>query len=169
MPCSCQLPPEIYPDAADWGPLLWTILHGMAEKVGTTPFPMYYNDERRALVKFYQAVAKMIPCPSCKEHYEVYLKEHPVDKAFLELPYEEIGPYARGWFWELHNWVNESHKKPLLPLEDVSALYKGADLRLTLKKFNAPMTKAIRIRGQQLLCYNEFVKWFTMLCAIYGC
>jgi hypothetical protein len=169
MPCACQLPPELYPDSSEWGPILWTLLHGVAERVGTVAFPLFQMDERRALVKFFQALGKMIPCPSCKDHYDSYLREHPVDKVLMELPYDSLRDYVRRWFWELHNWVNESHGKPIYPLESVRAAYKDVAIRQTIRALDIPMKKAIRVRGGQQIAYAEFIKWTTMLCSLYGC
>lgn len=168
MPCACQLPPEMYPDASEWGPLLWSILHGIAARAGRALFPMYQMDERRALVRFMEALGKMIPCPSCKEHYDVYLKEHPVAKTLMEMPYSAIGLYVQTWFWELHNWVNESHKKPLYPFEDLAAAYGSTPVRQKLREFDVPMTRAIRVRSGQLMGYKEFMKHALTLLSIYG-
>jgi hypothetical protein len=168
MPCACQLPPEIYPDASEWGPILWTILHGMAERVGSTPFPQYQNDERRALIKVMKTLEKVIPCPSCKEHYEVYLKEHPVDKTIMDISYANLNSYVKTWFWELHNWVNESLGRPQFPYEDLTPTYKSVNLRLQMKVLDTPMRKAIRIRAGQLLGYTEFIKQSLTLFSIWG-
>jgi len=168
MPCACQLPPEIYPDASEWGPILWTILHGMAERVGSTPFPQYQNDERRALIKLMKTLEKVIPCPSCKEHYEVYLKEHPVDKTIMDISYANLNSYVKTWFWELHNWVNESLGRPQFPYEDLTPTYKSVNLRLQMKVLDTPMRKAIRIRAGQLLGYTEFIKQSLTLFSIWG-
>ena len=168
MPCACQLPPEIYPDASEWGPILWTILHGMAERAGSTPFPQYQNDERRALIKVMKTLEKVIPCPSCKEHYEVYLKEHPVDKTIMDISYANLNSYVKTWFWELHNWVNESLGRPQFPYEDLTPTYKSVNLRLQMKVLDTPMRKAIRIRAGQLLGYTEFIKQSLTLFSIWG-
>ncbi len=168
MPCSCKLPLEIYPESAEWGPLLWTILHGIAERSGAAVTPLFRSDERRQLTSLFHAVAKMIPCPSCKEHYTEYLKEHPVDKTLKDIPYEEIRPYVRRWFWELHNWVNESYGKPIFSLEDVATTYRSVAIRTVMKQLAAPMQRAIRLQSGQLFGYNEFVKAVTMLLSLYG-
>lgn len=169
MPCACLLPPEIYPDASEWGPPLWTVLHAVAEKAGRGPFPQFEPEERLGLLRMMQALGKMIPCPSCKEHYDVYLKEHPVEQALRELPYEDLNKYVKTWFWELHNWVNESHGKPLFSYDSLTPAYKSVNIRQTLRQFDVPMQRAIRVRGGQLLGYKEFTKWVTQLCSIYGC
>ena len=114
-----------------------------------------------------KTLEKVIPCPSCKEHYEVYLKQHPVDKTVLTIPYGELNTYIKTWFWELHNWVNESLGRPIFPYEDLK-VYKAVKLRAQMKVLNTPMEKAIRIRSGQLFGYTEFVKQTLILFSIYG-
>jgi hypothetical protein len=167
MPCACLLPPEIYPDASEWGPLLWTILHGIAEKSGTPLFSQYYADERRALIKLFKALEKTIPCPSCKEHYEVYLRENPVEKELKDLPQAQVKEYVKKWFWELHNWVNESLSRPLLPYDQLTPLYGKINIRSTLAALDIPMRRAIRVRSGQLLAYTEFLKQVNLLLSLY--
>lgn len=167
MPCACLLPPEIYPDASEWGPFLWTILHGLAEKAGTSPFPQYQADERRYLLKIFKVLEKVIPCPSCREHFEVYLREHPVDRAFNELSNQELQKYVKTWFWELHNWVNESIKHPQFPYDQLTEAYRDVNLRATLKSLDIPMRRAIRVRAGQLRSYIDFVNQVNLLLSIY--
>ena len=168
MPCSCQLPPEIYPDAAEWGPLLWRILHALADKAGRVVTPLYKDDERRAWVNLAKALSKTIPCPSCKDHYDSYLRENPIEKELKDLPYDQLGDYIRRWFWELHNWVNESYGKPTFPYEDLAAAYARVNIRQTLKDFDPPMKRAIRLRAGQFFGYNDFIKYTTLLLSLLG-
>ena len=111
---------------------------------------------------------KVIPCPSCKEHYEVYLKEHPVDKIVLTIPYTELKNYVKTWFWELHNWVNESIDNPIFSFADLTPTYSSVPIRQRMRMLDVPISKAIRIRSGQLLGYKEFVKQVTILLSIYG-
>jgi len=168
MPCSCQLPLEEYPDASEWGPILWSILHGIAERSGTVAYAPFRDDERRALTNFMKSVAKMIPCPSCKEHYEVYLKEHPIEKELKEMPYEHINGFVKAWFWELHNWVNESYKKPVFPYTSLHSTYRATDIRGQMRAFDDPMKRAIRLRSGQFFGYNDFIKYLKILLSLYG-
>jgi hypothetical protein len=167
MPCSCQKPVENYPEASDWGPVLWAILHGLGERSGHCPFPLYYQDERIAWPRLFIALGKMIPCPSCKDHYDSYLREHPIPdlKSFTN---EELYTYIRTWFWELHNWVNESLNKPIFPIESLEATYKTVPFKQLLFQLDKPMKLAIRLRGAQLLGYQDFLKKVHTLLSIYG-
>ena len=167
MPCACLLPPEVYPDASEWGPLLWTVLHALAEKVGNVQFAQYQGDERRALLKIFKLLEKVIPCPSCKEHYEVYLREHPVDHPIRDLPQDALKTYVKTWFWELHNWVNHSINHPEFPYDQLTPSYKHVNIRDTLKLLDVPMRRAIRVRAGQLMSYIDFTKQVILLLSIY--
>ena len=58
MPCACQIPVPQYPDTADWGPILWRILHGLAERAGKASLPA---DEIREWQKFIKLTGEMLP------------------------------------------------------------------------------------------------------------
>ena len=168
MPCKCKIPYRAYPEAKDWGPVLWTILHGIAERVGTCPFPQYYMDERRALVHLFVVTGQMIPCPSCKEHYEVFLKENPVKKSIMTLPYAELKPFVRDWYWRLHSMVNESKSAVDISIEELPALYGNVDFRMAMVQLKEPMLRAIKIAGKMFLAYTEYTGCVRRLLSIYG-
>jgi len=168
MPCKCKIPYEKYPEAADWGPPLWSILHGIAERVGTTPFPIYRADERRGLIAFFKSIGAMIPCPTCKAHFEAFLKENPVEQSLKTLSYEQLRPFVRHWFWDLHNMVNISKGVPEFPEDQLEATYGQIKIRIPLAQLRTPMIKAIKISGKQLLSYEHFNGTVLNLLSIYG-
>jgi hypothetical protein len=167
MPCACKLPLEIYPDAVEWGPILWKLLHGLSEKSGRPLTPLYAEEERRAWLTFFKQTGDIIPCSACKEHFEMYLKEHPVDE-LKHMNLQNIHDWIRRWFWELHEWVNDTLKKPSFPFENLTPTYGAVNLRITLKQFEMPMKKAIEISG-----YNnkKFIDWkskYIRMLSLYG-
>ena len=168
MPCKCKIPYEKYPEATEWGPVLWSILHGIAERVGTTPFPIYRADERRSLIQFFNSIGPMIPCPTCKAHFEAFLKENPVEPSLKTLPYEQLRPFVRHWFWDLHNVVNESKGVAAFPEADLQATYGSIKIRMPVQQLRSPMMKAIKISGSQLLSYEKFNGAVLSLLSIYG-
>jgi hypothetical protein len=168
MPCKCKLPYEKYPEAAEWGPPLWSVLHGIAERVGTTPFPIYRADERRGLAAFFKAIGPMIPCATCKSHFEAFLKENPVEPSLKTLPYEQLRPFVRHWFWDLHNMVNISKGVPEFPEDQLQPTYGPIKIRMPLSQLRTPMLKAIKISGNQLLSYERFNGTVLNLLSIYG-
>jgi len=158
---------EIYPDAVEWGPLLWTLLHGIAEKSGKPVANLYAEEERQLWLTFFKQTADIIPCSACKEHFETYLKQHPID-ALKHMDLRDIHAWIRTWFWEVHEWVNDTLKKPSFPIADLEATYRSVNLRTTMRQFEMPMKKAIQISGNQ---YKKLVEWkskYFRLLSLYG-
>lgn len=167
MPCACRLPIEEYPDAAEWGPTLWRLLHGLAERSGRPITPLYAEDERRAWLQLFKQTADIIPCKTCKEHFQTYLEQHPVSP-LKTLPLEGLREWIRTWFWEVHEWVNGSLEKPSFPKEGLEAAYRSVELRSLLKQLDIPMTTAIRLSGNNLKKYGEWKARYILLLSLYG-
>ena len=166
MSCPCNLPMELYPDAAEWGPLLWTILHALAEKAGKPISPIYVEDERRAWIHFFKLTGEIIPCHICKEHFQIYLKEHPVDQ-LKNIPQSAIHDWVVTWFWEVHNWVNMTLQKPTFP-KDQLARYGSTDIRNYIKRLESPLKLAIMLSGNQYIKYSEWKSKLLMMLSIFG-
>jgi hypothetical protein len=167
MPCPCNLPPEIYPDASEWGPLLWTILHGLAEHAGKLVTPIYAEEERHNWIAFFKLTSEIIPCHNCKEHFRIYLKEHPVD-SLRRMPANQIRDYVRHWFWEVHDWVNMTLSKPTFQEADLEGTYAKVKLRSILTSLDVPMNRAIRLTGNNIKKYSEWKGKVGGLLGIYG-
>ena len=167
MPCACRVPFELYPDSAEWGPLLWGLLHGLAERSGKPTSPMYAEDERRAWIHFFKETGEIIPCPMCKEHYKQYLEHHPISE-LKSIPIHKLHDWVRDWFWDVHEWVNETLKKPAFPKENLTPTYEHFDLRTGLKRLEAPMKRAITLSGQQFKKFAEWKSRFNLLLSILG-
>jgi len=110
----------------------------------------------------------MIPCPKCKTHFEEYLKENPAEPSLKTLPYEQLKPFVRHWFWDLHNVVNESKGVATFPEADLQATYGSIKIRMPVQQLRSPMMKAIKISGTQLLSYEKFNGAVLSLLSIYG-
>ena len=158
---------ELYPEAAEWGPLLWTILHGLAEKAGKPISPIYSEDERRAWLQFFKLTGDIIPCHICKEHFQIYLREHPVDQ-LRNLPLTALNDWVRTWFWEVHNWVNMTLQKPVFSKDQLSATYSSVNIRTYIKRLEAPLKRAIMLSGNQFIKFTEWKGKLLMMLSIFG-
>jgi hypothetical protein len=167
MPCPCNLPLELYPEAAEWGPLLWTILHALAEKSGRTVSPLYGEDERRTWIHFFKHTSEIIPCHVCKEHFRLYLKEHPVDE-LKTIPLSGLHNWIRTWFWEVHQWVNMTLEKPSFSMDLLTVTYSNIDIRTYIKRLEAPLKRAIMLSGNQYIKFNEWKSKTLLLLSLFG-
>ena len=153
MPCKCRASIKEYPDTVDWGPILWGMLHGLAEKLGKG---YIYADEMIQWKKIIPLTADIIPCDICRDHYKEYLKANPIN-AFLKLPKTESPLWIQRWFFTLHNEVNVGNDKPIYKFEDLAAAYGSIDFLDMLHRLIPLMNKSIEANQVGL------VKWRTWM------
>jgi hypothetical protein len=167
MSCPCNLPMELYPEASEWGPLLWTVLHALAEKAGKPIHPMYAEDERRAWIVLFKLTGEIIPCHICKEHFQIYLKEHPVDQ-LKNISQTEIYNWITTWFWEVHEWVNMTLHKPAFPKTSLSSTYSSTNIRIYIKRLEDPLKRAIMLSGNQYIKFTEWKAKVLYMLSVFG-
>jgi len=162
MPCACLIPVPNYPDNAEWGPIIWEILHSLAERSGKAIMPA---DEVREWQKFLKATGEILPCDKCHDHYAAYLKTHPPAQ-FAKIPYSSLRTSVKTWVWELHNEVNIGNGKPAFKYEDLPARYAKVNFQDLLWRLEPIMRKAIQLSGISLLKWTAWVHSFKMMRAI---
>lgn len=164
MPCACKVPVPEYPANAAWGPLLWSILHGLAEKAQRSALPA---DEVREWQRFLKATGEMLPCEECQAHYTRYSKEHPLTH-FAEIPYEMLKNSVKSWLWQLHADIRTEYGKEVLPFEDLPAIYGSVNLQDLLWRLEPVIKQAIQIKGYGMMKWQNWVKSFKLLKATLG-
>jgi len=162
MPCACQIPVPNYPDTADWGPILWKILHGLGEKSG---HGIILADEVREWQKFIRLTGEMLPCDICRGHYQKYLKEHP-STVLTGYSVTQINTWTKSWFWNLHNNVNSSKSLPIFPYVDLENTYGAVDLTDQLYRLTPVIRTAIQLSGVPFMKWTAWVSSFKMLRSI---
>ncbi len=164
MPCACQIPTPKYPETADWGPILWTILHGLAGRAGANLQPI---DEVREWQKFVTLTGEMLPCDHCRAHYSQYLKTNPVTQ-FAEVPYSFLRTSVKTWFWALHNEVNTDNNKPVFDFDALTSAYTHINFNDFFYRLEPIIKKAIQLSGVSLMKWMKWVKSYRMLRANMG-
>lgn len=167
MGCACKLPVEKYPETADWGPLFWKLLHGLAEFAGKHKDSVLQGDEVRTWIQILTTMKGTIPCDICRDHYAHWLAEHS-PTILLKLPYTEIGPWIRLYLFNLHNEINEGNDKPMFSFDDLSGVYKGVDTTLCWKHLEPVLKRAITLNGVTLLSWKKWLVFVRTLQAVYG-
>jgi|APCry1669191812_1035378.scaffolds.fasta_scaffold55325_1 hypothetical protein len=95
------------PKNSEWGPVLWEILHGIAEKAGNTPHQFILDDQQREIIYVLRMLEAVMPCALCRKHYQEWKRLHPL---------EGLGsgpgffPAVREWLFSLHAAVNKSRE-----------------------------------------------------------
>lgn len=157
-----MIPVPKYPETADWGPILWAILHGLAEKAGRAALPA---DEVREWQKFLKATNEMLPCDKCRAHFSAFLKANPAT-ALQTIPYAQVKTWIRSWFYTLHNEINVENGKPVYPLSQLVIDYEMVNFQDLFWRLEPIIKKAIELSGVPLLRWQAWVYSFKMLRSI---
>lgn len=167
MPCArCASDTTTYPKNTEWGPVLWAILHTLAERAGKQSNAMIQADEMRSWVLFVKYLPEILPCEECRDHASTYLKTVP----FQPPPtYEATSLYIRSYFYTFHESVNGRLFKPAFQFSDLSETYKStSDLLRWKVQLNDMMFRAMKLNGMQLQKWSSWLQQFGLLRAAMG-
>ena len=164
---SHEIPIETYgvPKNWEWGPLLWQMLHGCAEKLGKAPNTMMFQDQRREMIFVLRYVELIMPCQLCRSHYKEWRTKHPLEK--LPETQAEFREALRNWLFTLHEEVNQTRGFTSgLSLENLSKMYIGYDLKELGRQFDFLLQRAIRLKAVDREAARKFSTHYAFLSRI---
>jgi hypothetical protein len=126
-----RLPPSV------WGPFFWHTIHITA--LGYPSEPGYVH--KRAAKDFFEALANLIPCPVCRDHYTVHLQKFPIS------PHLDKRADLFRWTVQLHNEVNKSIGKPVVSEAEAIQFYKRIGARDKTTVINQEALDELDIRS----------------------
>lgn len=100
-------------DPTRWGPKLWFFMHTLSFNYPEQPT----IKDKKDMKIFFENLRALIPCNTCKEHYNKHLDNDPIDNALTGKDKLIM------WVLNLHNKVNESLDKPVWSKEQVYEHY----------------------------------------------
>jgi hypothetical protein len=162
MPCACKKNIPDYPGTEEWGPLVWKVLHGLAEKIGKS---RSLDEELREWKRLLTFTADVIPCDVCKKHYKEVLVDKPIG-GILKMDAVMANIFVRTWLWTLHNEINVENGKPELPFTELS-IYDTVDFQDMFWRLEPVMRLATTKSG---MGYMGWLKWSAsakMLVSLY--
>ena len=166
MPCACKQPQPDYPVTDNWGPVLWAILHALAERSGNISTPAFRDDERRQWVNIIQGLPKIIPCSTCREHAEVWILLHPTT-AIKTMPDSDLHTWLVDWAYTFHESVNARVGKPSFDKALLSQTYGNISIAGALKRLKPFIEVAIRLSGLTLVPWQKWSGFVTILNSFY--
>lgn len=99
-----------------FGPSTWKTLHSIAFTYADNPnHPT--PEEEKAATNLFKSLVYLLPCPSCRTHYEAYITKTPPDTSSREA--------LSKWVYDLHEDVNKRRKVQGLTYEEVKEDYTG--------------------------------------------
>ena len=122
-----------------WGPSGWTFLHTI-----TLNYPDNPTEEDKMNHKdFFHNLKNVIPCPNCKEHYNINLQKYPID-VNLESKEKLVK-----WLINIHNEVNIKNNKKIYSYDEVIKLYDNMYKGKNKVNYNMILIIIVLV----LLCY----------------
>jgi len=166
MPCACKQPQPDYPESDHWGPVLWTILHALAQKAGKALFPSMYDDERRQWINILTTLPKMIPCSMCRAHAEEWIAAHPF-VTIKTMPYGDLNEWIIDWVYTFHESVNARNGKPSFDKPLLAQTYNSVSIAGALRTLKPFIETAIKLSGITLMPWQKWVGYVTVLKSYY--
>jgi hypothetical protein len=166
MSCErCRMLMPHLPEAGVWGPPLWTLLHGLAERCDQIVRPHTTDYAVRQWIRLLEAIPMSLPCPICQVHATEWLAAHPV-KPLLKTPV--LKTWIVDWLYEFHEQVNLNRGVPSFDKALLHATYGAIPLRDLFESTKEIITKAKEINGSGFLQWKQWVGMMHMLLCIHG-
>ena len=99
-----------------WGPQLWFTLHNSSRHYPIHASPLYAE----RMKQFINALPIIIPCESCRDHANGFIKKHKEYLSIICSGRESLFNF----FVDFHNYVNNMKGKKIYTYEEALELYK---------------------------------------------
>jgi len=165
MPCSCIIPIPDFPTNCEWGPIVWRILHGLADKYGRLMSSLYAKEEEYNWINFINNTHKILPCKECREHYRIYLSKNNPNNLKTS---DDKKLWVQKFFFNLHNEINLRNDKPLYLFDDLHDTYKSVNFFLEIKHFEKLLKIVFRYNEVTYFSWKSWLRNLQTLLGIYG-
>jgi len=162
-----MIPIPDFPTNCEWGPIVWRILHGLADKYGRLMSPLYSKEEDIFWIQYINNTAKILPCKECREHYIEYLSKNNPNKLKL-LNEDEKKLWVQNFFFNLHNEINVRNDKPTFLFENLHTTYKSVNFFLEIKHFEKMLNIVFRYNEVTYFSWKGWLRNLYSLMGIYG-
>lgn len=154
------------PKNSEWGPVLWEMLHGAAEKLGRTPIKSIGEDQRREMTLVLRYVEVVMPCAMCRAHYRVYRTKNPIDRFPVEI--QAYKGAVRNWLFTLHQEITDAAGLArVITAGDLEDRYGSVNLKEKAGIFFGLMDRALRLRVIDSEPLKRFNTHFTILLRLF--
>jgi len=166
MPCACIIPLPDVPSVNQWGPVLWKILHALAEKYGTLVSPLFEAEEAVSWLHIINSTGTILPCKDCRDHYDAWLKNNPPQ--FKNKTSSEKRTWVRNYFWSLHTDINLRNGKENVDFDYLSTLYKSVDIVHNLRIYEKFLETFVQHNEISILKWKSWYSSVRKLLSIYS-
>lgn len=170
MPCNCGrkrqsgveeiLSPLLVQEPHEWGPVLWSYLHSITERLGTSGSPIVDTDQATYMESLLQNLPHILPCNECQQHAVSYISEHPIP-TLKGLYHDALRSITRQWLFDFHQAVRQKKDQTILleSSECCIELYRDKFIsKSDYNRFIQTVTASIR---QGWVRIDHWRKWFS--------
>lgn len=171
MPCNCGrkrqngaaeeiASPLLVQEPAEWGPTLWSYLHTLAERIGTSGSPIVDTDQANYMELILEHLPHILPCNECQQHAIEYVAAHPIPN-LKGLYRDALRTPVREWLFAFHQDVRQRKEQPILIThpEECASLYRDRLIsKADYNRFIQTVTAAIR---QGWIRIDHWKKWYS--------
>jgi len=165
MPCACKKLAIPVPQPEQWGPIMWSVLHGLAERSGRLTSDLQKDDERRAWDLLFKTLEKSIPCDHCRKHYGSW---YTARKPSLPEDYTQFHEYVRKWLYDLHEDVNQRTKKTPFPYEKMEETYKNLKMQNLINQLRLLVKTNVIGGSVPIMAWTSFINCVLKIKSVYG-
>jgi len=131
---------------AEWGPNAWKLLHGIAERIGSSKNLLMAKDEKNEIRFTLRNFASLLPCKTCQTHYREWLQKNPPEE-FLKQFGDTLRNGMRTWVWQLHEDVNRRREVVSgISYESLADIYGSVNLRECALQHKSIYTRGLQLR-----------------------
>lgn len=162
------------PQNNEWGPEMWKILHGLAEKIGNFIQVSHRyatntqeKEEKRLWLILLSSLRLSLPCPLCRKHYLEYINSNSPDN-IINSNSKLQKEYIKNWLYHLHSNINQRNNKSNISIEQLSEhysnIYFNHSFNIIIKHMHRglykqwlsrdDMNRTIRVLKEMFVFYN---------------
>ena len=108
---------------AEWGPLIWKVLHCITIKIKDEAFP----NERNSLIYIISGICANLPCPQCASHANGIIKKYKLKDVKTK---NDIIKFV----YFMHNQVNKRLNKQIFLFENIQE-YNNYNIKQLLNDY----------------------------------
>jgi len=150
------------PKNSEWGPVLWEILHGIAERAGRTPHQIILDDQQREFIYALRMLEIVMPCALCRKHYQEWRRLHPLEALGSGPSFFQA---VREWLFILHEYVNTSREvENTFTREMLTERYGNYVLKPKMLELEGLLKRAVRGGAVEFEAVKNFSRHvFTLI------
>lgn len=143
-------------DIKQWGSAGWTFLMAAAFM-----FPKNAPEEiQKQYLQFFSNIGNILPCGLCSEHFNQYLKDHPI-------PIDRDAKQLAEWLHNLHNEVNEGNNEKSWPFLKVVKKYMPDEMAKDLLNLSEDEMKNLKdIQNEKTDNTSDYPKTLIIVLSI---